>query len=135
MIRSRITVITIVICFFLIRCTNTQKSVNSEARFSSDDEQLFTDVQEHTFQYFWEGAEPNSGMARERIHIDNVYPEKDQSVVTSGGSGFGVMALLVGIHRGFITRDQGRERLEKMVRFLQTADRFHGAWPHWWNGE
>ncbi len=96
---------------------------------------LFTEVQEQTFQYFWDGAEPTSGMARERIHVDNVYPEKDQSVVTTGGCGrLGVMALLVGIHRGFITRDQGRERLDKIVQFLQNADRFHGAWPHWLHG-
>src|SRR5215216_3978828 len=101
MIRFRLTVITIAFSFLLTRCTNTQKSVNPEAKFAADDEQLFTEVQQQTFQYFWEGAEPTSGMARERIHVDDVYPEKDQSVVTSGGSGFGVMALLTGIHRGF----------------------------------
>src|SRR5437870_5714803 len=135
MIRSRLTLIIIVISLLLIRCSNTRKPMNGEAKFSPDDEELFTQVQQQTFQYFWEGAEPHSGMARERIHVDNVYPENDQNVVTTGGSGFGVMALLVGIHRGFITRDQGRERLEKIVHFLQTADRFHGAWPHWFNGE
>src|SRR5687768_17295054 len=70
MIRSSVTLITIVISLLLIRCTNTQKTTNGEARFSPDDEELFTKVQEQTFQYFWEGAEPNSGMARERIHID-----------------------------------------------------------------
>jgi hypothetical protein len=56
-------------------------------------------------------------------------------VVTSGGAGFGVMAILVGIERGFVTREQGRQHLEKIVHFLETADRFHGAFPHWWNGE
>lgn len=99
------------------------------------DSALFRLVQEQTFQYFWEGAEPTSGLARERFHADNIYPDNDKSTVTSGGAGFGVMAILVGINRGFITRDQGRERLEKIVHFLETADRFHGAWPHWWNGE
>jgi hypothetical protein len=74
-------------------------------------------------------------MARERFHTDNIYPENDKHIVTSGGSGFGVMALLVGIERGFITREEGRTQLEKIVHFLETADRFHGAWPHWWNGE
>src|SRR5678810_1502831 len=56
-------------------------------------------------------------------------------IVTSFGSGFGAMAIVAGIYRNFIDRDEGRERLEKMVHFLETADRFHGAWPHWWNGE
>lgn len=99
------------------------------------DSALFRLVQQQTFQYFWDGAEPTSGLARERFHVDNVYPENDKSTVTSGGAGFGVMALLVGIERGFITRAQGVERLEKIIHFLETADRFHGAWPHWWNGE
>lgn len=92
-------------------------------------------VQQSTFQYFWDGAEPVSGLARERFHADDVYPQNDKMIVTSGGGGFGVMAILVGIERGFITKDQGIERFERIVHFLETADRFHGAWPHWWNGE
>lgn len=135
MIISKNTVITIVVLCFALRCTYPQKTINSEVRFATDDEELFTEVEQQTFQYFWDGAEPHSGMARERIHEDGIYPQNDQDVVTSGGSGFGVMALLVGIHRGFITRDQGRERLEKIVHFLQHADRFHGAWPHWFYGK
>ena len=90
-------------------------------------------VEKQTFQYFWNGAEPNSGMAAERIHIDNIYPENDQSTIATGGSGFGCMAILAGIFRGYITRKQGLERFEKIVSFLERADRFHGAWPHWIN--
>lgn len=120
----------------LFACSQSKKIPAPQNVFSAkEDEAIFTDVQRATFQYFWNGAEPNSGLARERIHTDNVYPEKDQNVVTSGGSGFGLMAILVGIERGFITKDEGRQRFEKIVHFLETADRFHGAWPHWWNGE
>ncbi len=99
------------------------------------DDSLMTLVQYRTFQYFWEGAEPNSGLARERYHVDGIYPQDDMNVVTSGGSGFGVMALLVGIERGFITREEGVERFEKIMDFLETADRFHGVYPHWMYGE
>ena len=99
------------------------------------DEQLLDTIQHQTFQYFWEGAEPNSGMACERIHTDGNYPENDQTVVTSGGSGFGVMSIVVGMDHGFITRDAGVERLAKIAGFLEKADRFHGAWPHWLHGE
>lgn len=99
------------------------------------DNQLLDTVQYQTFQYFWDGAEPNSGMARERIHMDNKYPQNDQNVVTLGGSGFGVMAILVGVERGFITRKEAFTRYRKIVDFLATADRFHGAWPHWLHGE
>jgi hypothetical protein len=98
------------------------------------DEQLLDTIQFRTFQYFWDGAEPVSGMARERIHMDGDYPENDRQVVTSGGSGFGLMALVVGMERGFITREEGVERLIRITGFLDTCDRFHGAWPHWLNG-
>jgi len=99
------------------------------------DDSLLTLVQYRTFQYFWDGAEPQSGMARERFHVDNIYPENDKNIVTTGGSGFGVMAILVGIHRHFITRAEGFSRLQHIVDFLKKTDRFHGAWPHWLNGE
>lgn len=107
----------------------------SSEREQLDDEALMDSVQYYTFQYFWDGAEPNSGLARERYHVDGDYPQDDKNVVTSGGSGFGLMAILVGIERGFITREEGVERFERIVEFLDQADRFHGAWPHWMHGE
>ena len=121
----------------VIAACNSGKNVttNTTSPIATEDTALFRLVQEQTFQYFWDGAEPNSGLARERFHSDNVYPTLDKNIVTSGGGGFGVMAILVGIERGFITRAQGVERFEKIVHFLETADRFHGAWPHWWQGE
>lgn len=91
----------------------------------SDDE-LLTLVQRQTFKYFWDFAHPNSGMARERNTAGNT--------VTSGGSGFGVMALIVGIERNFITRQQGLDRMQTILGFLENSDRFHGAWSHWLNG-
>lgn len=99
------------------------------------DDSLLTLVQYRTFQYFWDGAEPVSGMARERYHVDGNYPDNDRNVITSGGSGFGVMAILTGIERNFITRYDGFKRLKKIVGFLAAADRFHGAWAHWMYGE
>ena len=125
----------VVISALFLSCSPGKKMAKDAVRFSAEDEAMFTDVQRTTFNYFWDGAEPNSGLARERYHMDNVYPQNDKMVVTSGGGGFGVMAILVGIERGFITREQGVERMERIVRFLETADKFHGAWPHWWNGE
>lgn len=99
------------------------------------DDSLLTLFQYRTFQYFWDGAEPFSGMARERFHVDGVYPENDMNVVTSGRSGFGLMAILTGIERGFISREEGVGRFQKIVAFLEKSDRFHGAWPHWLYGE
>lgn len=126
----------VALLFFIAGCNPGIKSVvTNNNLIAANDTALFRLVQQQTFQYFTEGAEPVSGMARERFHADNIYPENDKHIVTSGGTGFGVMAILVGIERGFITREEGRKQLEKIVYFLETADRFHGAWPHWWNGE
>ncbi len=90
------------------------------------DDALLTLIEQQTFMYFWDFAEPVSGMARERNTSGNL--------VTSGGSGFGIMALIVGMERGFITRAEGLARMDKILTFLETADRFHGAWPHWMDG-
>lgn len=99
------------------------------------DEQLLDTVQYYTFQYFWEGAEPNSGMASERIHMDGVYPDQDQHIITTGGTGMGLIGILGAIERGWITREAAVKRFDKMLSFLEKADRFHGIWPHWLDGK
>lgn len=91
------------------------------------DEELLTLIQEKTFKYFWDYAHPVSGLSRERLDSGET--------VSTGGSGFGIMAIPVGIERGFITREEGAERLLAIVTFLdEKAERFHGAYPHWIDG-
>ncbi|TVQ12811.1 MAG: hypothetical protein EA364_07975 [Balneolaceae bacterium] len=90
------------------------------------DEALLDKIQQYTFRYFWDFAHPVSGLARER--------NTSGELVTIGGSGFGLKAIITGIHRGFISRAEGVDRLRKIVTFLGNADRFHGVWPHWMNG-
>ena len=82
--------------------------------------------QHKTFNYFYDGASP-SGMILEGND------RGDGGIVTTGGSGFGVMALIVGSERGWITRQQAAERTQKIVRFLGKAERFQGMWSHWYN--
>src|SRR5690242_5979520 len=115
-------------------CKTKPAEVKEESLTISDDS-LMTLVQYQTFQYFWDNAEPVSGLGRERTHMDNNYPANDKNIVTSGGSGFGLMAILVGIERKFITHEEAVKRFTHIVNFLDTADRFHGVWPHWLNGE
>lgn len=92
------------------------------------DNTLLDLVQQQTFKYFWDYDHPTSGMARER---SNATPD----VVTSGGSGFGVMSIIAAVNRGFITRTQGLQRIQTIVSFLKnTTPKFHGAFSHWMNG-
>ena len=126
----------LIFAMFIISCSPAERTADRpEIRKGLTDEELLDVVQEHTFQYFWDGAEPNSGMARERYHVDGEYPQDDKHIVTTGGSGFGIMAIIAGIERNFITRQEGVDRLERIVNFLSSADRFNGVWPHWLNGE
>ncbi len=88
-------------------------------------------VQKQTFRYFWDFGHPVSGMARERSNEAYNYGNE---VVTTGGTGFGVMAMIVAAERKWQPRDSVSARLLKMVNFLLKADAYHGVFPHWLNG-
>jgi len=92
-----------------------------------DDEALLEMVQRGCFRYYWEAANPQSGMAVEIV-------PGDENLVAVGASGFGIMAQVVATERQFITREESAQRMLQIVRFLQRADRFHGAWPHFLDG-
>ena len=95
------------------------------------DSALLDVVQKQTFRYFWDFAHPVSGMARERSNTDFNYGGE---VVTTGGTGFGVMATIVATERGWISRDTAARHLLKMVKFLLKAQSYHGVFPHWMDG-
>jgi len=101
-------------------------TATASTRELSDDE-LLTMLQEACFHYYWEGADPHSGMALENT-------PGDDRIVATGASGMGIATLVVGVDRGFITRAQGIERLTKIVNFLEHAQRYHGAWSHYMDG-
>ncbi len=102
-------------------------SVMATPNFNMSDDDFLDMVQRATFRYFYHFAHPNCGLARER--------NTSGDVVTIGGSGFGVMALIAGVERNFISRENGAKHLLKMLNFLtSSAQRFHGAYPHWLNG-
>jgi exo beta-1,2-glucooligosaccharide sophorohydrolase (non-reducing end) len=92
-----------------------------------DDEHLLTMLQEASVRYYWEGAHPVSGMIRENI-------PGDDRLVATGATGFGIMALIAGVERHFIPRQDAVARLLQIAGFLEKADRFHGAWPHFMDG-
>jgi hypothetical protein len=96
------------------------------------DEALLDRVQRETLRYFWEFAHPVSGLARERSNRSSWYgPE----VVTTGGAGFGVMALIAGVERRWLERAAVAKRVLGMLDFLAEADCYHGVFPHFVNGE
>ena len=104
-----------------------QSSEAGAATHPMTDDQLLTMVEDASFHYYWDSAEPVSGMARES------QPGNDD-MIALGASGFGVMAMIVGADRGFVPREAVVERILRITRFLERADRFHGAWGHFISG-
>jgi hypothetical protein len=101
-------------------------TVTASSRAMTDAE-LVTSVQEATFRYFWDYAHPDSGLIRERSDYS--------STCASGGTGFGLFALIVGAERGFAPRDAVAQRVATMLTFLdEKVERYHGAFPHWIHG-
>lgn len=135
-------------CFilpFIISCTSCSKSAITEPKVTPvvpviptdpitpiSDVDALDKVQKEVIKYFWDYAETNSKLARERYHTDD--PGNDANIVTTGGSGFGLMSIIVGVERGFVSRTEAVSRLTIALNFLENADRFHGAWSHWING-
>ena len=109
-----------------------RKSAPNTSPRDLDDDFMLDLVQRGALRYFWDFAHPACGLARER---SNVRPEYGHEVVTTGGSGFGVMAIIVGVERGWIGRAEAVERLLTIVRFLRKADSYHGILPHFLNGD
>ena len=93
------------------------------------DEQLLDRVERATIGYFTDFADPSTGLARERDK------DRNGNIVTIGGSGFGMMAVIAGAERGYYPREEGVARICKIVESLESLERFHGAWAHWYDAD
>ena len=93
------------------------------------DEALLDTVEKTTIGYFTDFADKNTGLARERNNDQN------GRIVTTGGSGFGMMAVIAGAERGYYPQKEGVARIRKMVESLEKLERFHGAWAHWYDAD
>ncbi|MDQ3141415.1 MAG: beta-glucosidase [Bacteroidota bacterium] len=107
------------------------KTSSAYVREKLDDEELIDLVQRQTFRYFWDFSHPVSGLSRERSNKTDYGPE----VIAIGGTGFGIMSMIVATNRNWISRDTAVGHILKMLSFLQKSDSYHGIFPHWINGE
>jgi hypothetical protein len=98
---------------------------------SLPEDELLEQVQRHTFRFFWEGAHPTSALAADRRSVRGAPTDE---LVATGGSGFGIMALIVAVERGWVSRAAALERLDRMLGLLDAAQRYHGAFPHFMHG-
>lgn len=96
---------------------------------AATDSALLDMVQEYTLRYFTDFAHPHTGLARERSN------DRNGDIVTTGGTGFGLMAMIAGVDRGFISKEEAVSIMDKTVTFLEDCEKFHGAWAHWYDGD
>src|SRR5580692_1916179 len=94
------------------------------------DEELLEAVQRQTFNFFWEGAHPESGLALDRC---TARQERSNHKTAVGGSGFGIMAIIVAVERSWISRETALDRLGRILDALNAATVYHGAFPHYLN--
>ncbi len=130
--------LTTILILFCLACSKdkaeapSEEPKENEISIDLNNEQLTDFVQRATLNYFTEYAESVSGAARERYLVDA--PTEDEHLVSTGGSGFGMMSIIAGASRGFLPASDAFTRLNKIITFFNNADRFHGAWPHWLDG-
>lgn len=115
----------LVLFFSVVSYAGTDNVGNKRKMTFENDDEFLTYVQKQYFDYIWSGALPNSGLSRVRMLESD--PDRDPHTITTGSSGFGIAGIIVGIERGFITKDQGIGRLEKIADFLEKTDRYHGC--------
>lgn len=125
--RIKTTILILIALVLTVSCVSPKSEVRTG--LSKEDEALLDTLQRTYFKYMWDAALPNSGLARVRMLESN--PEKDKNTITIGSSGFGIAGIIVGIERGYVSRKEGVERLEKICGFLERSDRYHGMWSHW----
>ena len=101
-------------------------SCNYRATYEEEKTSFLNDLKKRTFLYFWELADKTTGQIPDR------YPTRNFTSIAA--TGFGLTAYLVGIENNFVTREEGLRRLDQILGFLETCDRWHGVWPHWLNG-
>ncbi len=112
---------------FDLKNANVAKFETKVKVIPATDEALLDMTQRYSTRYFYDFAEPTTGMARERSNDVN------GDIVTTGGTGFGIMALIAGVERNYLTRNEAFLTINKIVTFLEKAERFHGAWAHWYD--
>lgn len=94
------------------------------------DDALLTLIQQRHFRYFYNGGHPNCRMAREGINMGH-----SLDTVTTGGTGMGLISMVVGAERGFESRSNIAGRVLTALAFLQdVTPRYHGVWSHHYNG-
>jgi hypothetical protein len=106
-----------------------------QAAFASPDDAFLDDLSRRCFQYFWEQSDPHTGITRGRARFDgSLYPAERRDVGSTGDTGFSITALCIGAERGWVTRNQARDRVRATLEsYWSLVNNEHGWFYHWIN--
>ena len=94
---------------------------------------FINDLQQRSFRYFWEQADPNTGLVPDRARMDaSPLDENHRDVASIAATGFGLTALCVAADRQWVPRTEAIERARSTLRFFESrAFQQHGWFYHW----
>src|SRR5580700_6449284 len=106
-------------------------TIGDSAALSPEDDQFLNDMEKANFQYFWEQANPKTGLVKDRCNVQ----VNDNGIVGSiAATGFGLTALCIGEKRGFVSRSAAQERvLAALECFWAKLPNHRGFFYHWAN--
>ncbi len=104
-------------------------------RLSAEDDAFVNEIAHRSFQFFWDYADPNTGIAREHAYWDGKpFPAERRDVGSTGATGFALTALCIGAEHGWVPRQQARQRARNTLRYYaDRAPQEHGWLYHWLN--
>lgn len=94
-------------------------AVSTTPRAFANDAEFLDYLQQTTFDYFWYEANPTNGLVRDR--------SQPNSFASIAGVGFGLTGIGIAIDRGWITREQGRQRVLVTLRTFRDGPQGTGA--------
>ncbi|HWP41737.1 MAG TPA: glucoamylase family protein [Blastocatellia bacterium] len=105
----------------------------SRPSLSERDEAFLEDLSRRLFRYFWEQADPGTGLVADRARTDgSPHDETHRDVASIAATGFGLTALCIAAERKWISAGQARERVRATLSFFaDRATHEHGWFYHW----
>ncbi len=103
----------------------------SAANLSPQDDQFLEDLEKANFQFFWDQADPATGLVKDRA---NVRSEDKGTVASIAATGFGLTAVCIGQQRGYVSMADARERVRVTLDWLfNKMPNQRGFFYHWAN--
>lgn len=103
----------LLVLFISCRNTRINRQLTGDDLSKASDRVFLDSLQHRTFLYFWDEANPNNGLIRDRA------PTPSFSSIAA--TGFGLTADVIGVSRGYVSREQSAKRVLTTLKFFWTA--------------